>query len=140
MIVKIKRISPDAQIPSYAKEGDAGFDLNSVEDYVIKPFEKVIVKTGLQMEIPKGYVGLIWDRSGLATKNSLHRLAGVVDSSYRGEVGVVLFNLKNIEYKVNKGDRIAQMLIQSVERVEFEEVSELEETVRGECGFGHTGK
>lgn len=139
MKIKIKKINPDAVIPKYAHEGDAGFDLCSIEDYILKPMERRTVKTGIQIEIPKGYFGSIRDRSGLAAKHSIHTLAGVVDSHYRGEIGVVLINLGKEEFKINKEDRIAQMLIQPVLIGEIEETDSLSETSRGEGGFGSTG-
>ncbi len=137
--VKIKKIKDNAVIPKYAHKGDAGVDLYSTEDYTLKPEESILVSTGVSMAIPDGYVGLIWDRSGLAVKNSLHVLAGVVDSGYRGEVCVVLKNLGHEDFKVTKGMRIAQMLIQPVMSAEIEESDSLEETSRNEGGFGSTG-
>ena len=137
--IKVKRINSDAVIPSYAKDGDAGFDLHSTEEKILASGEKAVIKTGIKMEIPNGYFGSIRDRSGLAAKYSLHCLAGGVDSGYRGEIGVVMINLGKEEFKINKGDRIAQMLIQRFERVEIEEVEELNESSRGENGFGSTG-
>ena len=138
--VRIKKIHYDAVIPSYAHTGDAAFDLKSVGDYLIGPGERTVVKTGLQIEIPEGYWGNIRDRSGMAAKYGIHILAGVIDSNYRGEVGVVMANLGKENYSVNRGDKIAQMIIQSYEHCEIKEVSELSETVRGEEGFGSTGK
>lgn len=137
--VKIKKIRNNAIMPKYAHKGDAGVDLYSTEDYTLKPGESILVPTGVSMAIPDGYVGLIWDRSGLAVKNSLHVLAGVVDSGYRGEVCVVLKNLGHEDFKVTKGMRIAQMLIQPVMSAEIEESDSLEETSRNEGGFGSTG-
>ena len=137
--VKIKKLKPDAVLPKYAHEGDAGFDLYSNEKYMLKPLEKKLVSTGISMAIPKGYVGLIWDRSGLAAKNSIHVLAGVIDSGYRGEIGVVLKNLGNDEFNVEKNMRVAQMLIQPVAKASLHLVEELDETNRGEGGFGSTG-
>lgn len=137
--VKIKKIKDNAVIPKYAHKGDAGVDLYSTEDYTLKPGESILVSTGVSMAIPDGYVGLIWDRSGLAVKHSLHVLAGVVDSVYRGEVCVVLKNLGDEDFKVTKGMRIAQMLIQPVMSAEIEESDSLEETSRNEGGFGSTG-
>src|SRR3989338_7001664 len=94
--IKYKRIHPDAKIPSYAHEGDAGMDLYSVEDYVLKPGEKIIVKTGIATEMPEGYFGSIRDRSGLAARYAIHVLAGVIDCHYRGEIGVVIIFKKLI--------------------------------------------
>lgn len=137
--VKIKKIKDNAIIPKYAHEGDAGVDLYSTEDYTLKPRERVLVSTGISMAIPEGYVGLIWDRSGLAVKNSLHVLAGVVDSGYRGEVCVVLKNLGHEDFNVTEGMRVAQMLIQPVISAIIEESDSLDETSRNEGGFGSTG-
>ena len=138
MKVKIQRIS-DVDMVSYAKEGDAAFDLRSAEEGVIAPGEKKVIKTGLKMAIPQGHVGLVWDRSGLAAKHALHVLAGVIDSGYRGEVGVVLKNLGDAPVEITRNMRIAQMLIQPVVRAHLEEVDQLDETDRGDTGFGSSG-
>ena len=137
--LKIKKIHSDAVIPKYAHEGDAGFDLVSVENCLISPGNKIIVSTGLKMEIPKGFFGSIRDRSGLAAKKAIHVLAGVIDSHYRGEIKIVLINLGNENFEINKGDRIAQMIIQPCENCNIEEVQNIDETERGESGFGSTG-
>ena len=139
MKLKIKKINSDAVIPKYAHEGDAGFDLSSVEEYFLSPSKKILVKTGLQMEIPSGFFGSIRDRSGLAYKNGIHVLAGVVDSGYRGEVGVILVNHGEEDFKISVGDRIAQMIIHPHETPEIEEAEDTSETSRGESGFGSTG-
>ena len=140
MNIKIKKLHPEAKIPSYKREGDAAFDLCANEDAVLAPNEKKVIKTGIALEIPLGFVGLIWDRSGLAANHALHNLAGVIDANYRGEIGVVMINHGKNPYTVNKHDRIAQMLIQPVHQVHFEEVDELSDTHRGEGGFGSSGK
>lgn len=137
--VKILKVNDGAKVPSYAHEGDGGLDLYSCEEFNLKPGEGKLIKTGICMSIPEGHVGLIWDRSGLASRNSLHVLAGVVDSGYRGEVGVVLKNLGGEDFKVIKNMRIAQMLIQPVASVNVEEAESLDETKRGDGGFGSTG-
>ena len=137
--IKIQKINPEIKIPSYAHAGDAGMDLYAAEDIVIKPGERKIVATGMKMEIPSGYVGLIWDKSGLASKKGLKIMGGVIDSTYRGEVGVVIINLSDQEYQVIKNTKIAQMLIQKIENVEIEEVENLENTLRGDGGFGSSG-
>lgn len=137
--VKITKTKDNAIMPKYAHEGDAGVDLHSTEDYTLKPGEQILASTGICMAISPGHVGLIWDRSGLAAKNSMHVLAGVVDSGYRGEVKVVLKNLSNEEFQVTKGMRIAQMLIQPVVSAIIEESDSLDETKRNEGGFGSTG-
>lgn len=139
MELKVKRIDKTITLPAYIHKGDAGFDLRSAEDLVIKSGEKAIVPTGLKFMIPEGYAGLIWDRSGLAAKNSLHCLAGVIDSHFRGETKIVLFNLGKEDFHIEKGMRIAQMLIQKIESPEIIEVEELDATERGSGGFGSTG-
>ncbi|MFC1728009.1 dUTP diphosphatase [Nanoarchaeota archaeon] len=137
MKLKIERLG-DVNLPKYSNPGDAGLDLHSNESFILKKGEKKLVKTGIKMGIPEGHVGLIWDRSGLAAKNGIHVLAGVVDSSYRGEVGVVLKNFGDEDFEIEKNSRIAQMLIQPVLNPEIIE-EELKDTERGEGGFGSTG-
>jgi dUTP pyrophosphatase len=140
MELKIERIDKDLDLPKFAHETDAAMDLYSSCNYEIKPMQKVIVKTGIKMAIPKGYVGLIWDRSGMAAKYSMHTMAGVIDSGYRGEIGVVLINLGSDVFNINKGMRIAQILIQPCLNVSVLEVESIENnTDRGEGGFGSTG-
>lgn len=117
-----------------------GFDLKSVEEYEIAPGERKIVDTGLIINFPDGYFGLIWPRSGLAVKNGIDVLAGVIDSSYRGVVGVVLINHGDKSYFVEKGDRVAQLIIQREVEVEFEWGLMIEDTNRGDKGFGSSGK
>ena len=126
--------------PQYAHSGDAGADITSSEKVVIPPRERTLVSTGVRLEIPEGHVGLIWPRSGLAVKKGIDCGAGVIDSHYRGEVKVLLFNHSDDEFQIERGDRIAQILIQKVERVEFHQVTQLNETTRNEAGFGSTGK
>ena len=137
---KNKKIAENAVIPKYAHYGDAGFDLHSTGEYIVKPKETAIVKTGIQIEIPNGYFGSIRDRSGLAVKHSIHTLAGVVDSGYRGEVKVALINLGEIEFIIREKDRIAQMIIHPYEFCNFREVEDISETSRGDGGFGSSGK
>ena len=133
------RVSGES-IPQYAHAGDAGADITASEKIAIPPRERTLVSTGVRLEIPEGYVGLIWPRSGLAVKKGIDCGAGVIDSHYRGEVKVLLFNHSDNEYQINPGDRIAQNLIQKVERVEFHLVDQLNETARSDAGFGSTGK
>ncbi len=139
MEIKIKKIDKEIELPVYAKEHDAALDLPSAEDGLIKAGETKTFKTGLAFQIPQGYVGLVWDRSGLAAKHSIHSMAGVIDAGYRGEVGIVLKNLGTEDFKVEKGMRIAQMVIQPVLNAKVSEVEELEETERGATGFGSSG-
>jgi len=137
--VKVKRITPEAKLPLYSHRGDAGMDLFSVVDDALQAGEVKPIPTGIKMAIPEGYVGLIWDKSGISLRG-VHRLAGVVDAGYRGEVRVVLVNLGKEPFVVKKGTKIAQMIIQPVETVEVVEADALDETSRGEDGFGSTGR
>jgi dUTP pyrophosphatase len=136
--LKIQKIHPDAIIPSYVHDGDAGFDLRSLEDHTLMPGKRHVFKTGICMEIPQGHFGSIRGRSGLAANHGIDVLGGVIDSGYRGDVGVVLINLGEKEHSINKGDKIAQMVIKPVERVNIEE-GVISDTLRGEGGFGSTG-
>ncbi len=135
--IKIKKLHEDAQIPKIGSEHAAGFDLYSIEDYVLEPGETKAIGTGIAMEIPEGKCCCIWDRSGYGAKG-IHRFAGLIDSDYRGEYKIVLHNSTKETFKINKGDRIAQALIQDYYKPEFE-LSELSETRRGGGGFGSTG-
>ncbi|MCH2033637.1 MAG: dUTP diphosphatase [Tenacibaculum sp.] len=131
------------QTPAYETEGSAGMDLraNIEEAIVLKPLERVIVKTGLFIALPNGYEAQVRPRSGLAAKKGITVLnaPGTVDADYRGEIGVILVNLSNEDFTVNDGERIAQLVIAKHERVNWKEVSELNETERGSGGFGSTG-
>ena len=138
MELKIKRIHPAAKLPSYGHPGDAGLDLYAAVDHVLAPASVYAVPTGIKMAIPPGYVGLVWDKSGISLKG-VHRLAGVVDAGYRGEVQVVMVNLGGEPFAIKPGMKIAQMLIQPVMSVSVVEADELDDTSRGEGGFGSTG-
>jgi len=138
MKLKVKKLVENAKLPERKREGDAGLDLYCIEDVEILPNEIKLVSTGIAIEIPKGYFGLIKDRSGLASKG-LHVLAGVVDENYRGEVKVVMINLGKEKIKLEKFSRIAQLIIIPYAKVEVEEVEGLSETERGEKGFGSSG-
>jgi len=140
MKIKVKKLSPDAILPEYANPGDAGMDIFSNEDYVLKPNERHMFKTGIAVSIPQGYVSLIWDKSSLAGNYGIKTMAGVIDSGYRGEYFIVLLNTSEKDYKINKGDKIAQMLIQQVESAQIEEVSDMDDTIRGDGALGSTGK
>ncbi|PCI21285.1 dUTP diphosphatase [Candidatus Wolfebacteria bacterium] len=139
MEVKIKRIHKDARLPEYAHKGDAGMDLFCCDRYIIQPGERILVSTGLSIELPEGYVSLIWDKSGIAIKKGITTLGGVIEHTYRGEYGVILFNTSKEVYELNKGDKIAQLLIQPIVTAQIEEVDELSDSVRDEGGFGSTG-
>lgn len=140
--VKIQKINENAVLPTYAHDTDAGADIYAIEDVVLKPHSTNIVKTGLKVAIPAGYEIQIRPRSGLSLKTTL-RIAnapGTIDSEYRGEVGVIIENTGNLSVTISKGDKIAQMLIAPTPMIEWEEVDELDETSRGEGGYGSTDK
>lgn len=139
MKILFKKLTPNAQIPQYAHPGDAGMDILTTESYTLQPGERHAFLTGLAMEIPMGYVALVWDKSSRAVKDGLKTMAGVIDAGYRGEVKIALLNATSNEVTVHTGEKIAQILIQRVERPNIEEVGELSETARGEGGFGSTG-
>lgn len=139
--VEIKKLSEDAKLPEYAHLTDAGADIFALEDTYIKPNETKLVKTGIAVAIPVGYAILIYPRSGLSLKTGL-RIAnsvGVIDSDYRGEVCVIMWNSGNEAVKIEAGDKIAQMIINEVPMIKWKEVESLDETERGEGGYGSTG-
>ncbi len=138
MVLKVKRIHPEAKLPVYGHPGDAGLDLFAVEDRDLARGEVFAVPTGIQIAVPAGHVGLVWDKSGISLKG-VHRLAGVIDAGYRGEVQVVLINLGAAPFAVRKGMKIAQLLVQAISAVEVLECESLDDTSRGEGGFGSTG-
>lgn len=141
MDVKIKKIKENAIVPSYVHDGDSGVDLFSTEDYELMPGERVLVSTGLKMSIPIGYEAQIRPKSGLALNHgiSIVNTPGTIDSSYRGEIGIIVINLGKTNYKIEEGKKIAQMVINKVENAKFVVVDELENTHRGDGGFGSTG-
>lgn len=144
MNIKVKKLKPGATVPTMGSKFAAGADLYSAEDadVAIGPGETKFIGTGLAMEIPEGYVGLVYARSGLACKRGLApaNKVGVVDSDYRGEIKVALHNHGKEAQTVEKGERIAQMVIAPYLSVNYEEADELSETERGEGGFGSTGR
>lgn len=143
MEVKIVNKS-NHRLPEYATSGSAGMDLkaNTTEPIVLGPLERQMIPTGLYIALPEGYEAQVRPRSGLAAKYgvTVANSPGTVDADYRGEIKVILINLSNENFVVNPGDRIAQMVVARYERVEWNEVATLDETERGEGGFGHTGK
>ncbi len=141
MTVQFKRIHPDAVLPAYAHEGDAGMDLRSVEDLVLPPGKRSLIRTGLVMALPAGYEAQVRPRSGLALKHGVTVLnsPGTIDAGYRGEVGVILANHGEAPFEIKSGDRIAQLVIASVVSATVVEVAELAASERGEGGFGSTG-
>ena len=141
MTLRFKRIHPDATLPAYAHASDAGMDVRSVESLTIPAKSRALVHTGLVMLLPPGYEAQVRPRSGLALKSGVTVLntPGTIDSGYRGEVGVILANLGDSEFVVNKGDKIAQIVIAPVLQAEICEADEIDETDRGAGGFGSTG-
>lgn len=140
--VHIKLLDPELPAPAYAKPGDAGADLRSRIDFELEPGERALVPTGVAIALPEGYVGLVHPRSGLAIKNGITivNAPGTVDSGYRGELMVTLLNTdKTKSFHVQRGDRIAQLVIQKYEHATFTVVDELEQTERGSSGFGSSG-
>ena len=138
----IKRLDPSVELPSYAYEGDAGLDLRANEDVTLKPLERRLVSTGLAVAIPEGYAGFVQPRSGLALREGLSMAnnPGLVDSHYRGELKVCAVNLDSERpIHIERGERIAQLVIQRVPTVDLVEVAELDETDRGSGGFGSSG-
>jgi len=143
--VQIKIVNESANpLPQYATKGSSGMDIRASLDIpvTLQPLQRTLIPTGLFVEIPTGYEIQIRPRSGLAIKQGITCLnsPGTIDSDYRGEIKIVLINLSSEEQVINQGDRIAQMIIQKVERAEFEQVEILNETERAAGGFGHTGK
>ncbi len=139
-ILKFKKLREDAVVPSYAHEGDSGMDLSAVEPVIVPARGRARASTGIAIQLARGTEAQVRPRSGLGFKHGIVAAFGTVDQSYLGEVQVVLFNHTDADYQVNKFDRIAQLVIAPVERVELREVSEFTETSRGTSGFGSTGK
>lgn len=140
--LRIRKLDPSISVPAYAHPGDAGLDLYSAEDVELAPGQRAMVSTGFAMALPEGYAAFVQPRSGLAARSgiSIVNTPGLIDCHYRGEVKVILVNLGEEPFRVSKGDRIAQMVIQRVEAARALVVEELDETTRGEGGFGSTGQ
>ncbi len=139
MELKVKKIKEDAKLPTKGHPGDAGLDFYTIDTVVFPPHGQMRVHTGVAMEIPDGHVGLIWDKSGISFNMGLKVMGGVIDASYRGEIIMSLLNTTDKEVVLEKGHKIAQMLIQKFEDCDIVEVSDLSETVRGEGREGSTG-
>ncbi|GAA1045910.1 dUTP diphosphatase [Rothia amarae] len=140
--VQIQILDTELEIPRYAKDGDAGVDLRSTEKLVLEPGQRALVKTGIAIALPAGYVGLVHPRSGLAVKHGITvvNAPGTIDSGYRGEIMVCLLNTDRSEsFSIERGDRIAQLIIQKYEHANFRQVEELEISARGSTGFGSSG-
>jgi len=140
MQLPIKKLHADAKLPTYAHAEDAGMDIYALEEVVLEAGKRALIKTGIAMAIPVGYVGLLWDKSGLANKQGLIIVGGVIDAGYRGEILVGLFNTGDENHTFKAGDKVTQMLIQPVTQVILTEVAEHDDTLRGDGRFGSTGK
>jgi dUTP pyrophosphatase len=143
MKMKVRKVHPDAILPKYTREGDAGMDIYTIEEYTLKPGERKLFKTGISYEMEPGFVSLIWDRSGLAINHGITTLGGVIEHTYRGELGIILLNTSDVEYHVEKGDKIANMLIQPIVTASIEELKEddnFSESPRGKNAFGSSGR
>jgi len=141
--ILVKRLDPGVPLPTYAKGGDAGADIVSAIDMTLAPGERALVPTGISIALPDGYVALVHPRSGLAIKHGVTMVnaPGTVDAGYRGELKLILINHDKSEtVSFKRGDRVAQLVIQQVERAEFIEVQELPGSGRGTDGFGSTGR
>ncbi len=137
--VQVKKLQSDAMLPSYAYPWDAGMDVYAVEDTLVRKGKRTTVPTGIAMELPDGYVSLVWDKSGIAFKAGITTIGGVIDAGYRGEYLVGVVNLGDKDYLFKKGEKVAQVLIQPVARVEICEAASLKDSPRGDRGFGSTG-
>lgn len=140
MQIKIKKLNPEAIIPSYAHPGDAGLDLHSLEDYELQPGERRDFDMGFAIEFPDSYAAIVKDKGGLSKKAGIHTMGGVCDAGYRGEYSIVLINLSDKPYKIQKYDKIAQLVIFPVAIAELKQVDELSESQRGKGRFGSTGR
>ncbi|MDX9887871.1 MAG: dUTP diphosphatase [Anaerovoracaceae bacterium] len=140
--MRIKIVSRNGRLPQYETSGSSGMDLRSVEAVVIGPGERALVATGIFIELPQGYEGQVRARSGLAVKHGIGLVNGIgtIDSDYRGEIKIPLINWGTEPYKIEKDDRIAQLIISKYERINWELVEELGQTKRNEKGFGSSGK
>ena len=139
MQLQIKKLHPDAKLPSYAHATDAGMDLFTVEDFTLAPGQLHKAKTGVAIVLPEGHAGLIWDKGGIGIGRQIKTFGGVFDTGYTGEYIIGLMNCGSEPQEFKAGDKICQLLIQKVEHPELVEVEELDETARGEGRFGSTG-
>jgi dUTP pyrophosphatase len=140
--IKIKLLDKSLPMPAYAHKTDAGIDLYSAISCVLKPYERKLIPSGVKLSIPEGYAGFVLPRSGLAIKNgiSLVNSPGLIDSGYRGEICIIIINLdKEMDFTIKKGDKICQLVIKKIEHANLIEVEELDDSDRGEGGFGSTG-
>lgn len=139
VILNFLKLSKNADSPEYALNSDAGFDLKAIENVSIFPFDQKKVSTGIAIEVPEGYVGIVRDRAGIVQKMNVHTVAGTFDSGFRGEVSIMLVNMNDKTIEIEKGMRIAQIILIPIVRAKIVEVKKLSQTERGERSFGSTG-
>lgn len=142
MRLPVRRLYPDLPLPSYAHDGDAGLDLYSAQDLTLQPHERALLSTGIAVAIPDGFAGFVQPRSGLAVRTGLSFVnsPGLIDAHYRGEIKIIVVNMDpRTPISIRRGDKVAQLVVQPVVRCEVVEQDELDDTVRGERGFGSTG-
>ena len=139
VFVDIELMEQGVKLPSYAKEGDSGMDLRIIENYLIQPGETKTLRTGIKLAIPEGYEVQVRPRSGISANTKLRVLLGTIDSGYRGEIGIICDNIGTTNIWLMKGDRVAQMVIQEVPKVVLKLKYRLDETERGDGGFGSSG-
>ncbi|HBB49539.1 TPA: dUTP diphosphatase [Candidatus Nomurabacteria bacterium] len=139
MILKVKKLHKDAKLPTHGHPGDAGMDFYAMENVVFPPGKQMHVRTGVAIEIPEGYVGLVWDKSSIAFNLGLKIMGGVIDAGYRGELIMNLLNISDKEVIIEKGHKVAQMIIQKFEHCEILETDKISETVRDIGREGSTG-
>ena len=137
--LEVQKLDDMAVVPTKVNRSDAGYDLYALHGVTVQKHCHKLIKTGISMAIPEGYVGLIWPRSGMAYKHGIDVFAGVIDSSYRGDIGVILYNSQYSDYNVEQGDRIAQIVFQKVKDFDLQLVDNLDDTKRGSGGFGSSG-
>jgi len=137
--LEVQKLDDMAVVPTKVNRSDAGYDLYALHGAIVQKHCHKLIKTGISMAIPEGYVGLIWPRSGMAYKHGIDVFAGVIDSSYRGDIGVILYNSQYSDYNVEQGDRIAQIVFQKVKDFDLQLVDNLDDTKRGSGGFGSSG-
>jgi dUTP pyrophosphatase len=139
VVLNFLKLSKNADSPEYALDSDAGFDLKAIENVSIFPFDQKNVSTGIAIEVPEGYVGIVRDRAGIVQKMNVHTVAGTFDSGFRGEVSIMLVNMNDKTVEIEKGMRIAQIILMPIVKAKIVEVKKLSQTERGERSFGSTG-
>ena len=140
MQLQVKKLNTEAKLPTNGHPGDAGMDFYAVEDTVFLPHEQKKIGSGMAIEIPPGFVGLIWDKSSVSFNQGLKSVGGVIDAGYRGEIIFSMYNMTDKQQEIKKGNKIAQLIIQKFESCDIVEVNDLTDTVRGEGREGSTGK